>query len=523
MVLVVARFDLPDRTLWIAERPTAIEWAGGSVISAHGGLVVKEPPRRTIEMDGSESMQITVVGDPMNLRLGTTSGAMPAAMFVEVALWSSGEDWDTRETLIQDARATSVSQSIGDGGSMTLTITRDLVRESLQVGEDYTIRDSYKGTLAVGAGAAYYNQGAHDKMWPIALGRCFGVPLIRWQRSYATDWALVTGHHLPASDLVVYNDGQELAAASRYTATPHNTTVASSTNEIYRQAAYIIGTAGTLAGGGASWENEDGTKTNYTTDLTTNLVHGGATNGRGEVILGGGMILEHCLLASGLPVDWDAMAPALAQLQAWDLGVYIDGRAEWMAIIRERLMPVLPLREHQSDSGIWYSYHVPWERTPRGTLTEGADLHFTGAISWDMEIVNTVVMRFAYRYGLGDYSETVTVGPKQSALCAASASVHAYGSRPGSPLSSTVLQNRNAAIRAGLILAQANALPRRTFSAMVSNLWSSLRPGDTVSVDSTSLGGVGVLCQVMETPRRTWPGEVIFQTVPRTQQATPQP
>ena len=41
MVLVVARFDLPDRTLWIAERPTAIEWAGGSVISAHGGLLVK--------------------------------------------------------------------------------------------------------------------------------------------------------------------------------------------------------------------------------------------------------------------------------------------------------------------------------------------------------------------------------------------------------------------------------------------------------------------------------------------------
>jgi hypothetical protein len=518
MVIVVARFDLPDRTLWIAESATAIAWAAGSVISAGGGLVVDEPPRLTIEQDATEAMQLSVVGDPIALRLGTTAGAMPGAMKVEVALWEVGTDWDTRETLIQDARATRVSQSIGDGGAMTLTVTRNLVRESLQSGEDYTIADSYLGRVPLGVGGEYYDQGKHDKMWPIALGPCL-VPLIRWQRSNSTDWAFIVGHHLPLSDLAVYNDGQLLSAATRYTPVPVNTTVVSPTNNITRRASYIEGLNGKSSLAGPSWENEDGTLSNYTVNLTTYLAHGGDVNSRGEVIIGAGMILEHCLTLSGLKVDWDAMAPALARLQSWDLGVYIDGRAEWMAIIRERLLPILPLREHQSDSGVWYSYHVPWERTPRGTLTEGVDLHFVGEIEWDMEVVNTVVMRFAYRYGLGDYSETVTVGPDQSAICAASASSRAYGPRPGQPVNSTVIQDRNAAIRAGLVLAEANALPRRTFSAMCS--WSSLRPGDTVKVDSTSLGGTGILCQVMETPRRTWPGVVLFQTVPRTTQATP--
>jgi len=520
-VYVVARVDLPDRTLWISEVATPIAWAAGGVIGTRGGLRVDDPPRRTIEQDGAESMQITIVGDPLNLRTGTTERAMPGAMRVEVALWESGTDWDARETLIQDATTSAISQDIGDGGAMVLTVRRDLIAESLQAGEDYTIADSYKGTLPVGTSAEYYDQGRHDRMWPIALGRPFGVPLIRWQRNITTDFALVTGHNLPESPLVVYNDGQELASTGRYTPTPVNTTVVSTQNEIRRQAAYITGTDGTLDTGGASWENEDGTVANYTRNLTTNLVHGGKINGRNEVIIGAGMVLDYCLRQAGLPIDFDNLAPTLARLNGWDIGVYIDGRAEWMSIIRERLMPVLPIREHQSDKGIWFSYHVPWERTPRGTLTEGADLHFTGSVVWDMEVINTVVMRYAYRYGLGDYSEAVTVGPKQSALCAASASPKAYGPRPGKPVSSTVLHTRNAAIQAGLVMAQANALPRRTFTAMVSPLWSTLRPGDTLKVNSTTLGGDGVLVQVMETPRRTWPGEVVFQTVPRTVQATP--
>lgn len=520
-VLVVARVDLPDRTLWISEVAMSISWAAGGVIGARAGLRVDEPPRRTIEQDGAESVQITIVGDPLNLRAGTTDRAMPGAMRVEVALWETGTDWDTRETLIQDATASAISQDIGDGGAMVLTVRRDLVSESLQAGEDYTIANSYKFTLPIGTGAEYYDQGRHDRMWPIALGKCYGVPLIRWQRNIATDFALVTGHHIPESDVVVYNDGQELASAGRYMPAPLNTTVVSTHNGIRRQASYITGLAGKLDASGASWENEDGTVANYTRNLTTNLVHGGLSNGKNEVIIGAGMVLDYCLRQAGLPIDFDNLAPTLARLNGWDVGVYIDGRAEWMSIIRERMMPVLPIREHQSDKGIWFSYHVPWERTPRGTLTEGVDLHFTGSISWDMEVINTVVMRFAYRYGLGDYSETVTVGPDQSALCASSASPQAYGPRPGQPISSTVLHTRNAAIQAGLVIAQANALPRRTFTAMVSPLWAWLRPGDTLKVDSTSLGGNGILVQVMETPRRTWPGEVVFQTVPRTVQATP--
>lgn len=524
--IMVASFALPDRTIYVSERAgvSAIAWAGGEVIPVVPGLVVDDDLRLTVDENRVETMRLKMVGDPLGLRAGASSGAMPEAMRVEVALWELGTDWDQRETLIQDARASRLSQSLGDGGAITLDVVRDLLSESAQAGEDDTIRDCYRGRLPllVGADAEYYDQGRHDRMFPIALGVCRGVPLIRWQRGIDADLVLICGHPIPTDPIGVQNNGQSLTSTGRYDEAPVNGIVRNADNSKRRTASWIEGTAGTGTGTGPSWEHEDGTASHYTEALTTDLVHGGAKNARGEVIMGAGMVLEHCLRESRLPVDWQRIAHTIGQLHSWDIGVYIDGRASWMAIIRDRLMPVLPLREQQSDAGIWFSYHEPGRQTPKGTATEGVDMHLTGAIEWDMEITNTVTMRYAYRYGLGDYSKTLTVGPDQSPLCLASASAQTFGPRPlPQPLGTTILHTDSAAIRAGLLLAEANALPRRTFSGILSNAWEGIRPGDTVLVDSASLGGTGILCQVLETPRRKWPGEVVFQTVPRTRQATP--
>ena len=517
----VLHAKLPGSEVWVGEVPGPVTWAASTAgIQVVRGLEIAEA---VLSLEGGrEAVSLELVGDVLGI---LDVGPFGAAAVCEVALLDAGQDWGMRETVISNAKITNLSQSLG--GRWSLTIEKDLERDSALALTEFTIAESYRGSLP--PGFFTYNTGAHDQPWPVAVGRCYGVPLIRWRKSSSRDYAIVAGHPLPAVELTVYDRGNAIPASSRYTQTPVNTTIKPSISYDYPNPltiSYIEGLDGISYSGGPSWENEDGSLSNYCEGITTRLIGGGVRNGRNEVVLGAGMVLEYMLQQSGVAVDWPRMAPAIAALQGWDVGCYIDGRASWLSIVRDRLLPVLPLIEHESDAGIWYSYHVPWQTQPRGTLTAGVDFSPDSDIEWDMEVINTVVLQYAYDYGVEEYTKQVTVGPDQSPICKASSGALAFGVRQAAqPITSTVLHTDSAALLAGRVLAERKAIPRRRFSVMMrSAQWDSLMPGQTVWVSWGLLDADReVLCQVLEVPRRRWPGRVLLETVPRSEQGTPKP
>lgn len=513
----VLHAQLPGSEVWVGERAAAVPWTDGiAPIQVVRGLGMGEEPVITLDGSSLEAVSVDLVRDVLGL---LEIGPYGASAVCEVALLEDGDDWSKRETVIAGARVVSLSQTLG--GEWSLRLEKDLERDSAMALTAHTIKESYAGTLF--GVRTYYNTGDHDQPWPTAVGRCYGVPLIRWAYGSSDDLALCTGHHLPAGDVPIFDRGVEFTG-SRSPLTPKNSSISPASDDLPPQRfSYFEGGSGTSSINGRSWEDEDGSLANYCEGLSVRLAQGGCVNSRGEVVLGAGMVLEHMLRESKIAVDWPRMARTLRLLQGWDIGVYIDGRESWLAIIRDRLLPVLPLIEHESDQGLWYSYHVPWQTQPRGTLVSGRDFSMVSGIEWDMDIVNTVVVKYAYDYSVGEYTKQITTGPDHSPVCSASAGASAFGVRQDSqPLTSTVVHTESAAIMVGRTIAERNAVPRRTFSVLMrSAQWEGLLPGETLFVQDAALGAAPVWCQVMQVPRRRWPGVVLFETIERAQQGTP--
>jgi hypothetical protein len=188
-------------------------------------------------------------------------------------------------------------------------------------------------------------------------------------------------------------------------------------------------------------------------------------------------VLRYLLTATGLPVDWQACGPALRHLSGWKIGVWLDQEAGALDVIRDRLVPYLPIVEMHSGSGLWYAYSDPLFIVPEAELVAGVNL--IGRVgrmeSSDIaEVRNKFTINFDYDAFADTYAQTLTLDASNSTLCMVSRDALANipagddGVRADDPIDS---KETNDSATAMLILqarARRLAIPRRILTYLAS-------------------------------------------------------
>mgnify|MGYP003349030666 CR=1 FL=1 len=118
-------------------------------------------------------------------------------------------------------------------------------------------------------------------------------------------------------------------------------------------------------------------------------------------------VLMLLLRFSGLKVDNNKMKRAYSLLRGWEIGLVIDSQAPAIEVIRQRLLPWLPLVEVNGTGGLWFAYVDPLDVSPQRALVVGSGL------VWRMgEVVvsdlDQIRNSFTLAYGYDSYTQTYT-------------------------------------------------------------------------------------------------------------------
>ena len=385
---------------------------------------------------------------------------------VEVALSWPGTQWKQRVILLDGGAVTAAA--IGISGTATVLTVENL---------GPTTSSSYLTTdRDIGADFPTAGFTALDgKLWPIPVGRCYRVPGYKLGETSVGRRGLgIAGCHMApdvvVGDLSFYEDGTTEALTAPTLA---NTT--DSTGNI----AYVH------VASGADFDTGTGA---YTLDFTD----GGIASARdpSRAARGAADVLEWLLATSGVTVDWEAMAPCLALLAGWEVGVYIDSVVDHLTLIRERLLPVLPIMEAVSGKGLYYVYADPTVMPVATTLTYGQEL--PGRVSDTIEYTDLDEIRnvFPVQYGYDSYAGVhvsgLTLDASTSELCRYSQQL--YGPRQAQAVKLDVTWDATTARRHAMLLAQRKALPRRVISYYIDPSFYWLRAPTVVRLVDTEAG-----------------------------------
>lgn len=193
-----------------------------------------------------------------------------------------------------------------------------------------------------------------------------------------------------------------------------------------------------------------------------------ASRNRGAAAVGAADVVEWCLTTAGVAVDWDATARALALLRDWDVYLYLDREADTLRVLRERVLPWMPLRERNSGRGIVLDFVDPTLAPAEFDLTVGREL-LDNAASVEMVDIDACRNSFSLSYALdyydGVYDATATLGATTDERCRYSQQIFgtatSTGVRTADPLSCNITSD---ATTAGKMLRWQSlrlALPRR--------------------------------------------------------------
>lgn len=257
--------------------------------------------------------------------------------------------------------------------------------------------------------------------YPWVIGKCYRIPVIKVGTlgPGASDGVLA-GHTFHHTTLVtVYEDSNSTA----YTPTGV-LSVVNSTNAEGDDVCYLSSTS--------TVDMDDNAGVTGSGAFTFDAKFGGvqAARGGGAAITASG-VLAWLLTRSGAAVDWRRMQFALDKLVGWEIGVYNDTATDALEVIRERLLPYLPLIEEDGPSGIWYRYADPFGDESVADLIVGQNLvgptsNFQQVTDPD-DLRNRITVKYFYDHYLGEYLETVTVDDTNNAMCAVSKQL--YGVR----------------------------------------------------------------------------------------------
>lgn len=469
--VVLVTLTCPGFTVRAASRPVEIRDPAGDGPYLYDALVTTfQPIDREIDLFALEA------GDINSARIGLVlpgslsgigaemDGHHLAASRCEVALIWPGQVWAQRDVIIGRGNVSGLSLGIGDEETGFVTEALPPATGALIGGRlisDDSLPDQFFTRL-------------DGRYWPVIIGRVYGVPAYKLGAEAAGTSTLgICGHAIAdTSSVPSYYEGDEQPKTAF---TPAGTvTFVSGTSYSY----LLSDSTADFATGTDSW--------------TVDLPLGGIASVQDPraAALGVDGVVARILADSGEVIDFDRMRRCYELLRGREIGVYVDKPTPALTILRDRVMPFLPLIEEVGQGGLWLRYTDIASQPAEIELVEG--VHLIGRrgamrqVSDPDDLCNSFTIEYAYDHAVGAYASSVTVDKTNHPLCRISEQL--YGKRPAATLQCPITWDK--ATAAWMVWTRANrlALPRfaTTWVADPSLYW--LREGVVVSLTSDTLG-----------------------------------
>jgi hypothetical protein len=395
-----------------------------------------------------------------------------AASRAEVARIWPGQAWHSRRVWIGDGTVSDV-----EAGAFGEPLS--FVVEALGPPNGDVVCD---GTRLMGpqADTGYPTLGfssLEGRVWPVVIGRCYQLPAYKFGipsdlNGGTTHYVLaLAGHHFGlTSGISLYMDGDTYTpSASTYT-----NGIDGSSNPIF----YCVG-------GSTDFQSTDGA---FTFDAPNGGV-AGVWGQQGAAVTAAG-VLAWLLVQSGARVDWPRMQRALLRLAGFEVGVYVDKETDALTLIRERLLPWLPLIEETGPDGLWFRHVDPWNDPPEIDLIAGQNL--AGRTGGMKQVDDPdrracrVTIAYGYSHVGGDYTAALSVDDTNEPLAALSRSL--YGVRSATKLSCNITWDAATADRMARLYLRRRALPRFAIEYIAEPSLYGLEEGTIVRLTDESLG-----------------------------------
>jgi hypothetical protein len=316
------------------------------------------------------------------------------------------------------------------------------------------------------------------KEFPTIIGRCYRLPAFKVGQSIGgtlgTSELLFAGHRFASvAAVTLYENSNDTAFAPAGTVT-----VTNGTDALGDEVCYAVSTSSTdfAAGAGA-----------FTFDAENGGVR--AVRGTGAAVRADG-VLASLLTTAGGEIDWKRTQPCLDKLTGWEVGVYLDRAREGLKVIRDRLVPYLPIIEEQGEDGIWFRYSDVFHDPPEVDLVAGQNLvgRTTGLeqITDPDEIRNALTLKYFYDHYTGEYLRSVTVNHTNNAMCALSR--QHYGVRAANTVSCNVTWDDATATRMAHNMINRRALHRFAIGYIPDPSLYWLREGTIARLYDASMG-----------------------------------
>lgn len=348
-------------------------------------------------------------------------------------------------------------------------------------------------------------QSLDGKQWPVGVGRLKGIPghklgLVEYPAGSATYcYALgLFGHHIAdtGQTFTVYEDGA--------TYTPTGTlALVNDYDSAGEPISYIVSDDATLS-------DFVGTQGSFTVDLDSSA-------GVGTAAVGAAQVLRWLLTQSGIAIDWARMQPAFQALAGLDIGIYTDSETGALRILRERVLPALPLIEETGPAGLWLRMAQPSMMAIAGHLEEGSNLiGFTGAmeqITDPDDIRNRFVANYAYDHYTGAYIGRVVVDWETHPACAISYSLE--GARVDEEIDLDMAWTESVAAELLRARAERLAMHRYTIPATVDVAGAPhIDAGQCWTVTAPSRGWTQRRCLIRSRTDRRDVAEIVLEPMP---------
>lgn len=223
-------------------------------------------------------------------------------------------------------------------------------------------------------------------------------------------------------------------------------------------------------------------------------------------------VVRYLLAASELDVDWARSLPALDRLRAWRVGLWGDEEVAAIDVLRESVLPWLPLVEVQTARGVALEVADPLALPLEAHLVAPQHAQRLGRVVTTpaADCRNSFVVEYARDEYLDEYTAVVTIDADTDAACSLSAQL--LGTLVSDPVQCPITWDAVTARRIGRSMAQRKALPRRRVTYQVAADLYWLRAGMAIRLTDDEIGCDGQRA-VVTTIRRAASMEVDLDLV----------
>lgn len=442
---------------------------------------------------------------------GFHSAAVDAAFahlahaIVEIATYREGDPWNRRRVWI----------GYGVISGLALDVVNAAISCTVEASGPATSRAAVDGSRDMGT--AFQALGfprLTGKLWPTIIGAVYRVPghkvggVGSSGGTGSSKYCLgIAGHHIADTGqaFLVRQDGVDYS--------PTGTLSIENTYDDDGLACAVI----------ASTDSAD-----FTSDqgsFTVDLPGGGVESARnaGAAALYADGVIYYLLAQAGIPVDWSSLDTALQMVRGYDVGVYCDGTVDYLQVLRDRVLPVLPLVEETTLNGLGLRYVSPRDAPAMAHLEEGPTLiGFTGALvqqSDPDDICTSFRVWYDYDHSTGAYLESIVVDSDTHPLCASTRALIAAaeggdGVRAYPDVELDCVWDFATAAAKAQDLADRLGAHRYGIEALLPPELDHLIEGDRVTVTSTSLGWTARPCVLAKRSERIDPITVVLVPIP---------